>query len=324
MGRLQKGSRVIMNISKSLDYIRNIKNKKIASLVYKMCKVIANIEAPNTACKGSGVDEKSKVIISLTSFPQRIDTVCLTIKTLLNQTVKPQKVILWLAQNQFIDGDFSLPSKLLELKTNGLTIEYCDDLGPHKKYYYAMQRYPDNWILTVDDDILYPSTLLEELINCAESNPQCVCCTWVHEITLDKNGNINPYKEWDKGTSGLTVPSLRLLPVGCGGVLYPPHFLSNEVFNLTAIKELCPRTDDLWLKAMALKNRVPAVRINKSPLIFYSIIRTQKWGLHFENAGKEKNDVSLSNILKQYSEIANILKTENDIVFDKIDRTKIQ
>ena len=92
-----------MNISKSLDYIRDIKNKNMASFVYKICKVIANIEAPYAACKGMGINEESKVIISLTSFPKRIDTVYLTIKTLLNQTVKPQKVVLWLAKNQFIN-----------------------------------------------------------------------------------------------------------------------------------------------------------------------------------------------------------------------------
>ena len=311
-GDYGKAAELIMNISKSLDYIRDIKNKNMASFVYKICKVIANIEAPYAACKGMGINEESKVIISLTSFPKRIDTVYLTIKTLLNQTVKPQKVVLRLEKNQFINGDLSLPSKLLELKTNGLTIEYCDDLGPHKKYYYAMRRYPDNWILTVDDDILYPSTLLEELINCAESNPQCICCTWGHEITFDSNGNVNPYKEWYKGTSGLTMPSYRLIPVGCGGVLYPPHFLSKEVFNSDAINKLCPKTDDLWLKAMALKNGVPAVRINKPPLIFYSIIKTQKGGLYFENTEKQKNDISLSNILKQYPEITNALKEEFD------------
>ena len=77
---------------------------------------------------------KPRIIISLTSFPKRIDIVWITIESILRQSQKPDEIILWLAEEQF-QGIDSLPKSLLELMERGLTIRFCDDLRSHKKYY---------------------------------------------------------------------------------------------------------------------------------------------------------------------------------------------
>ena len=56
-----------------------------------------------------------------------------TIKTLLKQTVKPDKVVLWLAEEQFPQKENELPSELLELQNFGLTIKWCTDIRSYKK-----------------------------------------------------------------------------------------------------------------------------------------------------------------------------------------------
>lgn len=63
--------------------------------------------------------EGEKIIVSLTSFPARINIVVKTIKTLLTQTLKPDAVILWLAPEQFPNGEKDLPQELLDLKQYG-------------------------------------------------------------------------------------------------------------------------------------------------------------------------------------------------------------
>ena len=55
-----------------------------------------------------------KIIVSLTTYPGRIDIVHKTIITLLQQTMKPDEVILWLAEEQFPDK--KLPKSLTELE----------------------------------------------------------------------------------------------------------------------------------------------------------------------------------------------------------------
>ena len=47
-------------------------------------------------------DKRSpQLIVSLTSFPARIDKIHLTINTLLRQNTKPDRVVLWLTESQF-------------------------------------------------------------------------------------------------------------------------------------------------------------------------------------------------------------------------------
>ena len=46
---------------------------------------------------------EKEVIISLTTFPDRMDTLPIVLETLFRQTVKPTKLQLWLADEQYPD-----------------------------------------------------------------------------------------------------------------------------------------------------------------------------------------------------------------------------
>ncbi len=296
-----------MNITKLYEAAQKHKNGKLASLHYKLNKGITNLLYPIIGTCNYGLNPDSKVIISLTSYPARIDTIYLTIMTLLNQTIKPKAVILWLAKEQFPNRHKDLPNKLTELEKKGLTIKFCDDLKPHKKYYYTMKENPEAYVITVDDDIFYPENLVEKLMYTSNKYPDTVVCTWGHVITPDKNGNVYSADEWQYSKAG-TEPSYCLIPTGVGGVLYPPHCLSDEVFNKNSILSLCPNADDLWLKAMGLKNNKKAVRVDMPAKVFFSILKTQKTGLYYDNAISGKNSVAWTNIMNAYPECAQILK----------------
>lgn len=119
-------------------------------------------------------DEKKRrddsIIVSMTTFPARIGYVHLAIKSLLNQTVSPGKIILWLAKDQF--QDVEIPQQLRALCTYGLEIRFCDeDLFAHKKYYYAMRAFPEQIIVTYDDDIIYPEDLWKNCLQCTDDIP---------------------------------------------------------------------------------------------------------------------------------------------------------
>ena len=80
------------------------------------------------------IQKNNELIISLTSYPARIKNVHKTTNTLLNQSLKANKVILWLAENQFPNKEQDLPSKLLAQTTKGLTISwYHKDIKSYKK-----------------------------------------------------------------------------------------------------------------------------------------------------------------------------------------------
>lgn len=197
---------------------------------------------------------EEQIIVSLTSFPARIGGVAAVVGSLLRQTLEPDRILLYLADSQFPER--KLPKELACLRDSGLLdVRFCEDLRPHKKYFYAMREYPSAVLVTVDDDVLYRPTLLEELYRSYERFPECVSCTRAHKMRFDREGNLLPYWEWiHEYRYAIGVPSHRLLATGVGGVLYPPRCFSEEAFDAPLIKELCLSADDLWLKTMEVRH----------------------------------------------------------------------
>ena len=239
-----------------------------------------------------------KVIISLTSFPARIDKVYLCINSLLRQSVRADKIVLWLAATQFPNGS-GIPETLKRLVGEKFEIRFCDDLRSYKKIFYSAQQFKDDIIITVDDDTLYPEDWLLNLINTYIKYPDCVCCYRAHKIVL-KSGKIAPYSEWIGLSPNETGPDSFLVPIGVGGVLYPPTFFDDVEFDFEKIKELCPTADDLWLKAIGLKNGFRAVKVDPNSKEWFTIISSQKQALMKTNVGQNMNDISIENLEKYY------------------------
>ncbi len=245
-----------------------------------------------------------KTIVSLTSFPARIDRLWIVIETLLRQTCKPYKVILWLANSQF-EGMASLPESLRKLKNKGLEIRFCDDLRSHKKYFYSMQEYPELSVITVDDDAFYPENLVEKLVECSEHHPGLVCCYLAHQMSFC-DGDVCRYVDWISGFQSHKQLSNALVPIGCQGVLYPPEALDRRAFDRDAITRLCPIADDLWLKVMSTLNGRSVLRVRSDPYPFANLIYPRKamnFSLSELNNGKGMNDIQLSAIVTEFPEL---------------------
>lgn len=125
-------------------------------------------------------NSKAQLIVSLTSYPARIETVNQTIKSILNQSIKADKVILWLAPEQFPNKEKDLPEQLLSLRAKGLTIDWYHDIKSYKKLIPTLKKYPDAIIVTADDDNIYAVNWLEKLYNSYIKHPQDISC---HRIT---------------------------------------------------------------------------------------------------------------------------------------------
>lgn len=285
------------------------KNKKKYLFVYRCIKLFLNIYYPvycmmNKSYKNKYVEKN--VIISLTSFPARIDSVWITIETILRQTHSAEKIILWLAESQFESID-KLPKKLLKQRERGLEIKFCEDLRSHKKYYYTMKNYPNAIVITVDDDTIYPENLVENLMSTHKRYPNTICCNLAHMMTIE-DGRVTPYINWESGANGYDKPSDYIVPIGCEGVLYPPGCLNENLFDKNQIKELCPLADDLWLKAMATLNGVKAVKSHPISITYANLISAKRNSLNKVNVNENMNDEQISNILSRYPKLKEIWK----------------
>lgn len=273
------------------------KNRFYWKFLYKVNKVILNLLYPIGQKRNHkiGVSNDGKIIVSLTTYPGRIDQVWKTISSLLNQTLKPKRVMLWLAEEQFLDR--RLPESVNRLTKRGLEIHYCEDLRSHKKYYEVMKQYPEEIVVTADDDILYPENHLEKLWKTHLEFSTEIICQWSHRITFDESGNFEPYNDWPD--NGRELPSLATLAVGCGGILYPPGALAQEVFCKEALQRYALAADDLWLKCMELLAGTKTVNCNQTFLVYYNVLSTRKSGLWISNTGDQKNNDKVWKLLMQ-------------------------
>lgn len=273
------------------------------TILLSLIRIVVPLYYKLTPQRKSGVSETNtnnpQVVVSLTSFPPRMERLWMVLESLLRQTKKPDRLILWLAATQFPHRE-DIDGRVRAMEKRGLEIRFCEDLKPHKKYYYAMQEFSNDLVITVDDDIFYPETMIENLLAKHNEYPDCVVCYRAHEITF-KDGKINKYAKWNHRSKTISGPSYTLLATNGSGVLYPSKCLSEEVFNLQAIRELCPDADDLWLKCMGYMNRTKTVKVYPVFSEIFTTLGSADSGLIKSNVNEGCNDQQLKNILDRYS-----------------------
>jgi len=247
-------------------------------------------------------DDSESIVVSLTTFDKRIDDVYLTIESLFQQSRKANKVVLWVSAQDFSMSD--IPEVLKKQCQRGLEIEFCEeDLGPYTKFYYAVQKYPNSLLLTVDDDIIYPIDTIDMLYRAHLRHPDMIHCHRAHEIVMATNGKALPYKQWHFGGEN-NEPSINIFPTGVGGVLYFPGCFDDELLNKALFKQLCPFADDVWLKAMSLKKGTVCKRVKDSrewSMRFVPVEGSQKYKLKRKNKQKDGgNDAQINAVFEHY------------------------
>ena len=235
------------------------------------------------------------VIVTLTSYGVRLNTVHLTIESILSQSSRADRIILW--QSRSLN---ELPATLTRLLNRGLEIRQVTDLGPVTKVLYAAREFPDAVLVTADDDLIYPRRWLEALLAEHHRSPAAIVCHRAHLMTWASQGLIAPYNAWGYGAPNYQGPSLMLFPTGVSGVLYPPRSLHPDVVDITVNQAICRSNDDVWLKAMSLRNGTACVKVAPQSRDFYTIRGTQDAALWRTNS-ESANDIQLQAVFDRYA-----------------------
>lgn len=292
----------IPNKSGVLNYLR------VYSLFRFVIRVIANIVLPvyfrltneNEKYSLCNVNnEEMKLVVSLTSFPARIDKVWLVVETLFRQTYKPNEIILYLTKSQFA-AETGLPKLLLKQKKRGLKIRFEKDIiRAHSKYFFAMRDYPNSLIITVDDDIFYSPLLIESLMMNYNKYANNTLATICKRIQM-KNGTILKYRDWQV----VHKPCVHKLNfgLGVGGILYPPHILWREYKNKSVFMDKCLYADDVWLYFMTRLARNECRKIDFPIQVPLPILIRGDIKLSSVNVGEDKNDVQIRSVYEYYKD----------------------
>ncbi len=215
------------------------------------------------------------VIISLTSIESRLPTLELTIRSLLDQDSRFDKIVLWL--NEMLAT--SIPRRLRALCSDRFEIRYSKETGPHRKLIETLRHHDGATVVTCDDDMLYPRDWLSRLLATHAQHPGEIIAHECRQITYQANAELAAYETWPDEVSGNS--SAQTLAIGYGGVLYPPGCLHPDALQRELYDELAPRADDLWYKAMALRQGTAVRRSTISapkptPILFAERVSLKK------------------------------------------------
>lgn len=242
---------------------------------------LSKIQAPSKAGTSRPI---IPVTVSLTSIPSRLAKLHWVIRSLFAQTYLPERIVLWLND----ELKKRIPEKLQALQGEFFEIRYSPLTCSHRKLIHSLEAFPEATIVTCDDDVMYHPDWLEKLWVSHLQYPDDIIANQVRKVRYDDQGKVQPYRHWSlKGPE--EEADLLLLPIGCGGVLYPAHSLPPQTTDQALFLQLAPSADDLWFKAMSYmkgtQSRRAAMRSEK-PI---PIAGTQAISLKRENVDNDKN-----------------------------------
>jgi len=242
--------------------------------------------------RGKGQPHKlpGELIISLTSYPPRFPFVERTVKSLLSQSVKPDRIILWVAEQD----SASLPAGVVGLQKHGLEIRTCADMRSYKKLVPAVLAFPEAFIVTADDDFYYGPTWLAAYVD-AYRNSEEILCQRARCASVGYDGQFTPYASWPLPRKEISAPAV--MPVGVEGVFYPPQALPQEALDSGVFMQVCPEADDLWFYWMGSRNGRRFRKIGGDPRLDRHWPGSQDTALYRDNVDGGGNDKQIASLI---------------------------
>jgi len=251
------------------------------------------------------VDNINAPVVSLTTFPARLNNLWMVLYCMYKQTVLPGKIVVTLIKEEIPGGFDSLPESLKYYADKGVEFLFADEnLRPHNKYFYTRQKYPERIVITIDDDLLYYYDTIERLLMLHNKYPEAICSNRVHGIVF--NGNkLEKYSKWRPAFKP-EGPSNMLCALGYSSVLYPPSFQYIDLFDIDKIKALSLGADDIWLMVMEILSDTKVV-VGKYYAHPVTLPSSQKIALQkINNAAISRNDKYISLLDKEYKFVSKL------------------
>jgi len=193
-----------------------------------------------------------RVVVSLTTIPSRIDGLGPTINSLLNQSYKPDEIVLNLPRICLKENcGYTIPSFLWK----SISVYQCDDYGPITKLLPTVLREKDldTRIITVDDDVIYSDRTIEFLVKDGYNSEDRVI-GMMGNIWEKKGKHLDLFIHSEKVEGECVVDVLG----GYRGVCYRRGLLEEDIFSdFEIVSELagCNILDDDAFMARYLEKK---------------------------------------------------------------------
>ena len=252
-------------------------------------------------------NSKIPVYISLTSIFKNQDLLLQTLQSIIKQSILPDKLFLYLSEEPYLlDTGFKdkkiTNSNLLKLinYNSVIDIKWVKNTGSYRKLLPLLK---DKWdedciIITIDDDTIYDTHLIENLVNDYYKH-KCVIGYRGFTPSFDKLENFDYFKR-----AKLQHLSLYNFLTGKGGILYKPEFFhktKNLIFNDKIYLNTCDKQDDIWFNIVRILNNINCY-VGKRKWMKKDLTNGEGLFSNFNNIKYGSNNKSFKNTFKKLKE----------------------
>jgi hypothetical protein len=248
--------------------------------------------------------QTDNLVLSFTSFPARIRFAEFTLFSIIRQSVRPEKIILWLSEQEFPETEKAIQDSLKKYFILDFEIRFVKgNIRSYNKLVHALEEFPDHVIVTFDDDVYYKPDWLELLYKTHLEHPRDIIAHRAHTVSF-KNGHPESYQNW---LPAKDTASYLNFPTAVGGNLYPPRSLFGDACNQDLFLRLSPAADDIWFYVMAVlqKTQIRKVKNGYDRAFDFDYILDDEYKsipkLADTNIKNNQNDAQLKNVLQYYN-----------------------
>src|SRR5881409_1714939 len=198
-----------------------------------------------------------RVIVSLSTVPERIGNLGPTVRSLLRQTRPPDEIVLAIPEFSVREQrSYEVPEYVSRLPR--VRIFHCRrDWGPATKFIPIVREelaagHGDTLIMVVDDDRVYPRDALETYLHYNKQLPDAALCF--------RGAGMPRNLDWRDArmirASELRQPQLVAVITGCGSYLIQPTFFDESLWDYSRAPEGAFYMDDIWISGCLTRRGV--------------------------------------------------------------------
>lgn len=192
------------------------------------------------------------LVVNITTTNNRLDLCASTVFSLINQSVSPDAIIVWVSKEPYMsdDGILSIPDWVgfINSKRDILKFKYTKNTGPYRKIFPALREYtPDDVLVYADDDVVYGKDWLKFLHDMfLKNNGDFVVASRVRIKTKNLFSKYKSYTMFPICHKNSLLDS-NFIITGVGGCILSKKHIKHEYFDNEDYINIAPRTDDLWI-----------------------------------------------------------------------------
>src|SRR5881392_596871 len=209
-----------------------------------------------------------RVIVSLSTVPDRINNLSPTIRSLLNQTRPPDEIVLAIPEFSIREQRPYLVPKYISRLPRVRVLHCAEDWGPATKFIGAIQDElaagrQNTLIMVADDDRLYPRDAIETYLYYSEQLPNAALCF--------RGAAMPSTLDWDDAkmiyAKDLREPRPVAVITGCGSYLIQPRFFDGSLWDYSGAPSVAFYIDDIWISAWLSRRGVERYVVPSSAIM---------------------------------------------------------